>query len=181
MKFSRLGWAFFSFLLLVAEGIWIFISPGLFFTKSTQNIVAPKNDFIAPDFVLPSLDGSPVNLYDHKGKIILINFWASYCQPCKVEMPAFQTVYEKYHEKGFLVLAINASGDDKNAISFIRDNNFTFPILFDRHGIAANLYHIQALPTSFFIDGNGIIRDVIIGEPFVEDLLEYQVDLLLQD
>lgn len=126
----------------------------------------PEIGFSAPDFTLKSLDGKTVKLSDFKGKPVYINFWASWCPPCKKEIPEIQKFYTQ--NKGqVVVLAINITFDDKLADvqNILKKNNATFPVLLDesQDNAVADLYQVYGIPASFFIDKDGIIRDHHIG------------------
>lgn len=124
-----------------------------------------------------------MRLSDLRGQPVLINLWASWCPPCKAEMPAFERVYEDYHEKGFQILAVNATNQDNlnNAIQFVQDYGLSFPILLDTNGEVSRQYQLNSLPTSFFVDRNGVIQQVIVGGPMSEALLRIRVEQLLQE
>lgn len=117
---------------------------------------------LAPNFTLKSIDGREVSLKDFKGKVVLINFWATWCPPCREELPLFQEVYEKYKDKGFVILAINT--DPENLKGFIEEFgiNLSFPILLGDDRIL-DLYPVRGLPTSFLIDREGRIVKVRLG------------------
>ena len=173
----------FSLLLLSLGAIWIWLSlapPG----STTQgDIPAPQKGFLAPDFELETLDHTVYKLSDLRGNPVLINFWASWCPPCRSEMPAIQNVYDEYRDQGFEVLAVNSTHQDSlgDAITFAQIRRLTFPILLDRDGSVGNLYEIRSLPTSYFIDKNGIIQDVVIGGPMAEALLKIRAEQLFAD
>jgi peroxiredoxin len=138
-------------------------------------------DFLAPEISLTSLDGEVVNLSDLRGQVVLVNIWASWCTPCKTEMPAIQNMYDKYKDDGFVVLAVNATNSDNinNVMNFVDNQNLTFPILLDIEGAISQKYQVQALPSSFFITKDGIINEVVIGGPMAEALLESRISSLL--
>ncbi|MFH2102486.1 MAG: TlpA disulfide reductase family protein [Chloroflexota bacterium] len=117
-------------------------------------IEAPQTRFLAPNFSLPNLDGDLISLSAQRGQVVVINFWATWCPPCRAEMPALQRIYSEYQDRGLIVLAINLTSQDRlNAINpFIQNNNLTFPILLDQEGIVSHLYKVTALPTTFFIN-----------------------------
>ena len=117
----------------------------------------------APDFELQNLDGQSVSLNDLKGKPVLINFWATWCPPCRSEMPYIQQVYDEMHEKGLVVLAINIGESSSKVKSFLQDNDLSLPVLLDTRGVVAQRYNIKGIPTTFFIDKDGTIREKIIG------------------
>ncbi len=116
----------------------------------------------APNFTLKTADGKEVSLKDFKGKVVLINFWATWCPPCREELPLFEKIYEKYKDKGFVILAINT--DPENLKDFMKDFGvkLTFPILIGDDKIL-DLYPVRGLPTSFLIDREGKIVKVRLG------------------
>ena len=116
----------------------------------------------APDFTLKTIDGKTISLKDFKGKVVLINFWATWCPPCREELPLFEEIYEKYKDKGFVILAINT--DPENLQDFLKDFGveLTFPILIGDEKIL-DLYPVRGLPTSFLIDREGKIVKVRLG------------------
>jgi peroxiredoxin len=124
---------------------------------------APLADHPAPDFSLANLDGTNIALIDLKGQVLLINVWATWCPPCRVEMPSIQAAYEQYHDQGFTVLAVNLQEDPAAVAAFMRDYQLTFPALLDRNGQVSRAYQAVALPSSFFVDHRGVIRAVYRG------------------
>ena len=117
----------------------------------------------APDFTLQNLDGQSVSLSDFLGKPVLLNFWATWCPPCRHEMPYLQEVYEEWSGKGLVVLAINMGESPFDVKTFTEAYNLSIPALVDVAGNAAHEYNIMSIPTSFFIDSDGIIKQKIIG------------------
>jgi len=134
-------------------------------------------DELAPDFRLTDLDGKVVMLSDFRGKTVVLNFWASWCPPCREEMPEFQALWDERGSEGsddLVVLAVNFLRDDTvgAATSFIEGNDFTFPVIFDTtRGDVATRYGVRGLPATFFIDRNGIVRTTALG-PVFGNLLE---------
>jgi cytochrome c biogenesis protein CcmG/thiol:disulfide interchange protein DsbE len=114
----------------------------------------------APDFDLPSLSGGRVRLADLKGKPVVLNFWASWCTPCRREMPDFQEVLNKYKDQGLQVYGVNVGESEVAVASFIRTIGVDFPVLLDLEEKAQTAYKILPLPTTFFIDRSGVIRAV---------------------
>ena len=127
----------------------------------------PSEGEPAPDFTLTTLEGKEVSLSDYKGKKVILNFWATWCPPCKAEMPHMQEYYEQYHEKENVeMLAVNLSTIDngKEAVEkFAEEYGLTFPIPLDEEGTQGTVYQAQTIPTSFMVDTNGIIQHKIIG------------------
>lgn len=117
----------------------------------------------APDFQLPDLDGQTISPNDLKGKPILLNFWASWCGPCRSEMPYLQEIYEERSGEGFMLLAINTGESSPQVQEFLQAYNLSLPVLLDTQNSVAEQYGIQYLPTTFFIDGEGIIQEKIVG------------------
>ena len=134
-------------------------------------------DELAPDFRLQDLDGRVVMLSDFRGKTVVLNFWATWCPPCREEMPEFQELWDERGTGGsddLVVLAVNFLRDDSvgAATNFIEANEFTFPVVFDTtRGDVAARYGVRGLPATFFIDRNGIVRTTALG-PVFGNLLE---------
>jgi len=120
----------------------------------------------APDFTLRTLDGSEATLSDYLGRPVLINFWASWCPPCRLEMPDLVRAYETHKAKGFVVLAVDLTFQDtlEDARAFVEEFNMTFPVLLDESGeVTQGLYQIMGLPMSVFVNRVGIVSRVQIG------------------
>lgn len=181
MKFTSLRWNFFSILVLLLGGGWILISAASPGDTTSGQIPAPRQGFLAPNFSLQDLQGETITLSELRGRPVLINLWATWCPPCRAEMPDMQIVYEAYRERGLVILAINATYQDSAsaAASFVDEYGLTFPILMDTSGETSRKYQMRALPTSFFVDGEGIIRDVVVGGPMSPALLRVRVEELL--
>lgn len=170
-------------LILIAGAIWIQVSAAPPGTTTAGEIPAPKEGFLAPEFTLGTLDGQTITLNELRGRPILINLWASWCAPCRAEMPAMQRVHEAYQEQGLIILAVNATNQDSltNAASFASEHGLTFPILMDTTGEVSQIYQVRSLPTSFFVDPDGIIQEIVIGGPMSEALLRTRVENLLPE
>lgn len=117
----------------------------------------------AEDFQLVDLNGKAHSLSEYRGKVVLLNFWATWCKPCTTEMPAMQTTYDKLREKGFIVLAVNELEDDVKVGEHIKQYGHTFPVLMDRENKVANQFGVFGLPVSVFIDGSGVVQEYIKG------------------
>ena len=132
---------------------------------------------------MDSLDGGQTTLSDLRGQIVLVNLWASWCLPCRAEMPAIERVYRSYKDLGLEVLAVNATNQDSvdAARAFVQERGLTFPVLLDRTGSVSAAYNLRGLPSSFFIDRQGVIRSVVIGGPMNEALIQSKVESLLKE
>ena len=117
----------------------------------------------AEDFQLVDLTGKTQSLNNYRGKVVLLNFWATWCKPCTKEMPAMQVTYDKLADKGFVVLAINELEDEAKVREHITQYGHTFPVLMDRDNKVANQFGVYGLPVSFFIDEGGVVREYIKG------------------
>lgn len=119
----------------------------------------------APDFQLQDLEGNEVSLSSLRGNPILLNFWATWCPPCRLEMPFIQEVYQEWTDKGLVILAIDMGESTATVREFMQNNNYTIPVLLDTRRVVSQKYNVTAIPTTFFIDRNGVIQDKLIG-PF---------------
>jgi peroxiredoxin len=135
----------------------------------------------APEFQLTTLDGAPVSRDSLRGKVVLLNFWATWCPPCRVEMPGFQDVYDRNRSRGFTVLGVStdAAGNDHVA-RYLQDHRITYPVAMASNGIVQGFGGVHALPTSFLLDRQGRIRHEVSGI-FAEFTLEQAVERLLAE
>ena len=118
----------------------------------------------APDFTFPDLDGRKVSLSDFRGKVVLVNIWATWCPPCRDEMPSMQKLYDRFKGEDFELLAVSIDAEGHKAVApFMRKMNLTFPALLDPKEKIRGLYKITGVPESFIIDKNGILVQRIIG------------------
>lgn len=141
--------------------------------------IGPAKGSMAPDFALETPDGANMRLSDFRGQVVLINFWATWCPPCREEMPAIQSVYDRYRDQGLTVLAVNLLETNAEVTEFTDGLGLTFPILMDRNAEVFFLYQVRGLPTTFFLDRAGVIQSIKIGGPMSEDFIEGQVTDLL--
>lgn len=119
----------------------------------------------APKFTLSDLKGNEVTVPDDfKDKIVVIRFWADWCTYCAEEMPIIDTIYNKYKEKGIVVLAVNVGQPREVAEAFVTNIKISYPVLLDTYSVTAKKYGVTGLPTTFILDRNGVIREKILGE-----------------
>ena len=120
-------------------------------------------DVQAPAFSLQSVSGGTVSLAQFKGDVVMINFWASWCGPCRQEMPLLDSIYKQYKDMGFTLLGVNVEPDAHNADAWLKHTPVSYPILLDPKSQVSQLYQVQAMPTTVIIDRNGIVRYVHNG------------------
>lgn len=118
---------------------------------------APVPGALAPDFVVVDLEGNPIQLSHYRGRRVLLNFWATWCPPCRGEMPAFQQAYELYGGEDFVVLAVNFQESAQAVREFVDQFHITFPVGIDPDGAVFLAYQIRSVPTSFFIGSDGVV------------------------
>ena len=136
---------------------------GLVMTGCSGQAQGPEIGKLAPDFELSSLDGQVVSLSDFLGKPVFLNFWATWCGPCRFEMPFIQKMYEGLSGEGLVVLAVNVQENPTAVREFVESFGLTFPVLLATNSEVPLAYNIRGIPATFFIDENGIIQDIKIG------------------
>jgi len=132
----------------------------------------PAVGTLVEDFHLTDLEGKSQSLSQYRGKIVLVNFWATWCKPCTTEMPAMQAMYDKLRDKGFVVLAINELEDEAKVREHVKHYGHTFPVLMDRDNKVANQFGVFGLPVSVFIDQEGRAQEYIKGGLLTEQKIE---------
>ena len=144
---------------------------------------SPRQGFSAPDFSAELLDGGQVTLSELRGQPIILNVWATWCPPCRSEMPALEKVYNDFKEQGLILIGLNLTSQDseKTVAAFVQENSLSFPVALDRDGTVQRKYKISGYPTTFFIDREGIIRSVVVGGPMSAALIQSKVEDLLKE
>ncbi|HEY5674371.1 MAG TPA: TlpA disulfide reductase family protein [Malonomonas sp.] len=118
----------------------------------------------APDFTLADMQGQKVTLAQLKGKVVLLNFWATWCPPCREEMPSMERLHQQFKDQGLVMLAVNVEDNGFQAVtSFLNQTPYSFPILLDRKAEVQNLYQVFRFPETLLIDRNGVVVDRLIG------------------
>jgi peroxiredoxin len=156
------GYALLALVALLGAG-WIQWSRVPTQTETAVRVAAARVNFPAPAFTLDTLDGKRIAWDDLRGKVVLVNFWATWCPPCRAEMNDLQAAYQAHRASDFVLLAIDNAEDDADVKNFADEFRLTFPILLDRDGGIARQFNVLALPTSFIVDRDGIIRAVNVG------------------
>lgn len=132
----------------------------LYSSLGIQRIDPPEE---VEDFILKTLKGGTVSLKDYRGKLIFLNFWATWCPPCRAEMPSMQRLWEEFKEEDFVILAINIREENKPVSSFMNERGFSFPVLLDEKGKVARSYGIRGIPTTFFLNPDGEATGKAVG------------------
>ena len=150
--------------LAVAAGVVLY---ALMQKKSYQGAFEPamvKVGKLAPDFKLPGLNGKMVSLSDYRGKVVLVNIWATWCRPCVAEMPSLEKLYQQLKGDAFEILAVSVDTTGGSAVApFMNKHNLTFPALVDTGGITRLMYNTTGVPESFIINRQGILAKKIVG------------------
>jgi peroxiredoxin len=129
-----------------------------------SNQVSIESGTPAPDFTFPGLDGKKVSLSDYKGKVVLVNIWATWCSPCVTEMPSMEKLYQKFKGENFEILAVSIDEPGLKAVApFMKKSGLTFPALIDTEGAIKSVYGVTGIPESFIIDKQGILIKKIVG------------------
>lgn len=136
----------------------------------------------APDFVLKSSTGENLRLSEYRGDVVMINFWATWCGPCRQEMPLLDELYTRYQRVGFNLLGVNIDDDSRRAMQMIDELGVSFPVLFDARKEVSKLYEVEAMPVTVLIDREGMVRHVHHGyKPGYEDAYLDQIRALLRE
>ncbi len=149
---------------LILGGIWIWLSRITETQAADERPAIPVPGHPAPDFALQTLDGQTLQLSDLQGQAVVLNFWASWCPPCRAEMPELEQAYQDNKDQGLVVLGVNQGEQQAIADAFMQRFALTFPVVLDQELVASRYYKVNSLPTTFFIDRNGIIRGQVTGQ-----------------
>jgi peroxiredoxin len=136
----------------------------------------------APDFALKSSTGENLRLSEYRGDVVMINFWATWCGPCRQEMPLLDELYTRYQRVGFNLLGVNIDDDSRRAMQMIDELGVSFPVLFDSKKEVSKLYEVEAMPVTVLVDREGMVRHVHHGyKPGYEDAYLDQIRALLRE
>jgi peroxiredoxin len=136
----------------------------------------------APDFVLKSASGENLRLSEYRGDVVLINFWATWCGPCRQEMPLLDDLYARYQRVGFNLLGVNIDDDSRRAMQMVQELGVSFPVLFDESKEVSKLYEVEAMPVTVLVDRRGMVRHVHHGyKPGYEEKYMTEIRTLLRE
>ncbi len=138
------------------------------YTESQQKLAEigfqlPLQAFQAPDFTLPALQGKEITLSELQGKLVFLNFWATWCGPCRAEMPSMDILYQELPEEKFEMIAVNVNEPADTVRTFVEENGYSFPILFDEAGEVSAMYQVQGIPTTWIIGPEGDVLGRLVG------------------
>jgi len=158
---------------LIGLGIFTLIIFGLFLTAGLRLAQGGLVGNPAKPFIVTSLDGKTISLNSLKGKVVILNFWATWCPPCQAEIPEFVQFYRDFEKKGVVIIGLGVNNSDADLRKFSKENRINYPIVNDSKNRVANLYGgIRSIPTTFVIDRKGIIRDMRVGGIDRQELLK---------
>jgi cytochrome c biogenesis protein CcmG/thiol:disulfide interchange protein DsbE len=185
---SRSQWNLLLVVVLLVGGLFIIAtrvqpeaaSASVLPRDAVADTPAPQENHPAPDFALSDLDGATVQLSALRGQVVLVNVWATWCPPCRAEMPMIEAAYAQYREQGFTVLAVNQREDARTVADYMAESGLSFPALLDRDGAVSTAYRANVLPSSFFIDRAGVVRAVYRG-PMSRGVIAGTVEQLLAE
>ena len=138
----------------------LFVAVGVLFSVGTHAVSLSDE---APDFTLPTLDGPNLRLEEYRGQVVLINFWASWCGPCRQEMPVLDQLHQRYEDTGFAVLGVNVEGETGPAQQIVDKTKVTFPVLIDTNQAVSEMYNLEAMPSTLVVDRDGNVRYIHLG------------------
>ncbi|MDR2313289.1 MAG: TlpA family protein disulfide reductase [Spirochaetaceae bacterium] len=127
------------------------------------NLPVLRQRVFPPDFSLPLLEGGNISLSALKGKVVLLNFWATWCPPCRAEMPSMETLYRRFKNRNFEILAVDFAERPADVQRFVRSNNYSFPVALDSSGKVSGLYGVRSIPTTYILDRDGRIIHRMAG------------------
>lgn len=160
----------------------LFTTGCLALTLATGVSYADINEGAAPDFTLSSNSGHNLRLSEFRGEVVMINFWASWCGPCRQEMPLLDELYSQYQPMGFTILGVNVEEDSSKAKALLDEMPVNFPVLFDTQSKVSKLYDVVAMPSTILVDRDGNIRYLHHGyKPGYEQTYQEQVRALIRE
>jgi peroxiredoxin len=165
---------------VVMLGVLLVAMPGFFAGSSLASSGLTGQE--APDFVLKSASGTNMRLSEYRGNVVMINFWATWCGPCRQEMPLLDDLYSRYERVGFSLLGVNIDDDSSRAMQMAEELGVSFPVLFDERKEVSKLYQVEAMPVTVLVDREGKVRHVHLGyKPGYEEKYLTEIRSLLRE
>ena len=143
------------------------------------SVIPIEVNYPAPELSLQTVNGKSESLVEYRDRIVLVNNWATWCPPCKAEIPTLEAYYETHANDGFVIIGIEAGETQKDVLGFVQEHAMTYPVWFDLNGAAMKAFHNESLPSSYVIDRQGIVRYSWVGE-ISQEMLEKYITPLLQ-
>lgn len=164
MPHSRFSWSLYIIATLMLGSAWIIQSkePVEVFTDTGNSVSAPAVGYYAPDFSVSTLTGESFTLSELRGQPVVVNFWATWCPPCRAEIPFFQAAARKYNGQ-VAVVGVDDGEPAPIVASFVSEMGMTYPVPLDEDSAVSRAYRVNSLPTTFFIDAQGVVRNIHIG------------------
>ena len=180
LRCKKSQWEYCNFMKMLISKIAVLTFIVSFYFSAVAHAELVKGE--APNFTLKSLKGENIKLSEHRGEVIMLNFWATWCDKCKEGMPVLNDMYLKYRDKGFTLLSINTDKELKNVNKWLRGMRIAFPILFDEIHDASKKYEVDSMPATYILDRDGHLRYIHNGFPDgYQDEFQKQVRELMEE
>ena len=150
-------------------------------SANERSVTPMEVSFPAPELSLENLEGDTQSLADFKGNVVLVNNWATWCPPCKAEIPTLEAYYKAHTTDGFVIIGVEAGEPQNDVLKFVQDNGMTYPVWIDLNGAALDAFNNENLPSSYVIDRKGTVRLAWVGEISSEMLEKYITPLLMEN
>ena len=147
----------------------------------SRSVVPVEVNYPAPELSLQNVNGKNESLVDYRDKVVLVNNWATWCPPCKAEIPTLEAYYKIHIVDGFVIIGVEAGESQNDVLKFVQEHDMTYPVWFDLKNAATNAFRNESLPSSYVIDRKGIVRLAWVGEISQEMLEKYVTPLLLEN
>ena len=166
-----------SFAALLAAGAPPAPARSLTFDDAVKelDLIRPSRQKLAEDFALSTPGGKTFRLSEHRGKVVFVNFWATWCPPCREEMPAMEKLWQRYRDRGLVVVAVSLDRDPLVVPPFVKEKGFSFAVALDPKMQTAHAYGVRALPASFFVDRKGVMSLLALGPRAWDGQASFQV------
>ncbi len=147
----------------------------------SRSVTPVEVNYPAPELSLQNINGQSESLTDYQDQVVLVNNWATWCPPCKAEIPTLEAYYKTHKVNGFVIVGVEAGESQKDVLKFVQEHDMTYPVWFDLKNAATNAFHNENLPSSYVIDRKGIVRLAWVGEISQEMLEKYVTPLLTEN